>query len=167
MAGNRAGMITLRAMTPDDVEAVAELERLTYSTPWSERIFRDELTQESRVYLVAEDSDVLAAYGGLYLAGDEGHVTTMAVAPDRRGSGIGTRLLLDLVEAGLKLGMRHLTLEVRPSNVAAQALYRRFGMEAVGVRKDYYVNEDALIMWANHVDSPEYAERLAEIRSRL
>ena len=166
MAG-KTSMIALRTMTAADVPAVAAIERVSYSTPWSEKIFVDELRQDSRVYVVADDDGEVAGYGGLFLIGEEGHVTTMAVAPDHQGAGVGTRILLHLVEAGLSAGMRHMTLEVRPSNEAAQALYRKFGLETVGRRKDYYPDEDALIMWANHMDTPEYGERLDAIRGEL
>jgi ribosomal-protein-alanine N-acetyltransferase len=75
--------------------------------------------------------------------------------------------MLRLVSAALEAGARSLTLEVRVSNAAAQALYRRFGMAPVGVRKAYYVDEDALIMWAHEIDSDEYAQRLDAIAAEL
>jgi ribosomal-protein-alanine N-acetyltransferase len=100
-------------------------------------------------------------------SGDEAHVTTLAVDPEWHRRQIGTRLLLSLARAAAARGSRHLTLEVRMSNLPAQAMYRQFGFEAAGVRKNYYaeINEDALIMWARDVDSPEYAERLARIET--
>ena len=101
------------------------------------------------------------------LVGDEAHITTVVVHPDRRGDGVGTRLMLGLVESALGGGARSLTLEVRTSNAAAQALYRRFGMSPVGVRKQYYRDEDALIMWAHDVDGEQYAELLGSIRSEV
>ncbi|MDH3518576.1 MAG: ribosomal-protein-alanine N-acetyltransferase, partial [Acidimicrobiia bacterium] len=70
-------------------------------------------------------------------------------------------------EAALAGGARSLTLEVRSSNKAAQALYRRFGMAPVGVRKQYYRDEDALIMWAHEIDGDDYTARLDGIRSSL
>jgi ribosomal-protein-alanine N-acetyltransferase len=65
----------------------------------------------------------------------------------------------------LPLGVRHLSLEVAANNEPAQTLYRRFGFAPVGVRKNYYpvTGEDALVMWAYDIDTPEYAERLEEL----
>ena len=69
---------------------------------------------------------------------------------------MATRLVLELVERSLDEGARHLTLEVRVSNHGAQRLYNRFGLAPVGVRKHYYRDEDALIMWVTDVDRPDY-----------
>jgi ribosomal-protein-alanine N-acetyltransferase len=102
-------------------------------------------------------------------SGDEAHVTTIAVDPTWHRHQVGTRLLLNLARASVIHGARHLTLEVRMSNAAAQAMYRRFGFETAGVRKNYYAetNEDALVMWAYHIDSPAYADRLAAIEAGI
>jgi ribosomal-protein-alanine N-acetyltransferase len=159
--------LELRPMTVEDLDAVVELERATYTTPWSEGVFRDELQQPSRRYVVAFDGEAVVGYAGLLTVGEEGHVTTVAVTDGLRSAQLGTRLMLFLVEAALQQEVRHLTLEVRVSNTVAQALYRKFGMAPVGVRKNYYGDEDALVMWVHDVDSPEYAERINRMRSSL
>ena len=99
----------------------------------------------------------------------EGHITTVAVDPEQQGGRIGTRLMLVLVRRAIEHGADSITLEVRASNTAALALYRRFGFAPSGVRKDYYKDptEDALVLWAHEIDSPEYAERLARIEVSL
>ena len=95
------------------------------------------------------------------LTGDDGHVTTIAVDPAWHRNQIATRLLLALVHEARAREAVNLTLEVRMGNRGAQDLYRRFGFESVGVRKGYYAetNEDAMIMWANGIDTQEYVER--------
>jgi ribosomal-protein-alanine N-acetyltransferase len=75
--------------------------------------------------------------------------------------------MLALVERALAAGAKHLTLEVRITNSVAQGLYDRFGFDPVGRRKNYYKDEDALVMWATDIDTPEYAERLTAIRETL
>jgi ribosomal-protein-alanine N-acetyltransferase len=97
----------------------------------------------------------------------EAHITSVTVDPQRRGSRIGTRLMLRICQEALVAGANSLTLEVRVSNRNAQALYQRFGMAPVGVRKRYYKDEDALVMWVHDIDSPEYRERLDEIGRSL
>lgn len=160
--------MTLAALTSDDVGPAAALEARTYPTPWSEQVFHDELAAEGRRYIKAvDDTGALVGYGGLMMLGEEAHITTVVVDEAHRGGRIGTRLMLDLVEAAIRSGSHSLTLEVRVSNAAAQALYRRFGMAPVGVRKRYYVDEDALIMWVHDIDSPEYSQRLGGIREEL
>jgi [ribosomal protein S18]-alanine N-acetyltransferase len=167
MAPARGGLTTFRAMGPRDITAVVALERLIFPEPWPVGVFRDELRQENRTYLVAEEEGELAAYAGLLQLGEEGHITTVAVEPSRRRAGLATRLLLELVETARRRGSRRLTLEVRTTNRAAQALYRKFGFAPVGMRKRYYGTEDALVMWAEDVDQPAYLERLEQIRTSL
>jgi ribosomal-protein-alanine N-acetyltransferase len=101
------------------------------------------------------------------LVEEDAHVTTLAVRSNIRNGGLGTRLMLQLIDAGLARGSQNLTLEVRATNAAAQRLYTRFGMVAVGVRKHYYRDDDAVIMWATEINQPEYAARVAEIRTSL
>ena len=176
MAGSRlvsteavvpAAALTIRPIVADDLDAVLEMERAIYPQPWSLPIFVDELRQPGRVYAVALVDGALVGYGGVMLVVDDAHVTTLAVDPAARRHRIGTRLMLHLVERVLEMGAQHLTLEVRMSNRGAQRLYSRFGMAPVGVRKAYYVDEDALIMWATDIDGDEYVERLDGIRRHL
>ncbi|MDP8957947.1 MAG: ribosomal protein S18-alanine N-acetyltransferase [Actinomycetota bacterium] len=167
MATSGYRLISIRPMRREDVEAVAELERAIFARPWSVRAFFDELGERNRVYLVAERGERLVGYGGLLVVDEEGHITTLAVEPELQGSHLGSRLLLELIEAALRAGARHLALEVRASNRTAQRLYRKFGFAPIGVRKNYYRDEDALVMWAEEVDRPEYRERLEKIRGSL
>jgi [ribosomal protein S18]-alanine N-acetyltransferase len=159
--------IGLRTFTSDDIVAAEEIERAVYPQPWSTGVFADELGQDNRVYLALEVDGHLAGYGGLMLVVDEAHITTVVVAPQHRQGRLGTRLMMGLVDAAVDHGARSLTLEVRTSNLAAQALYRRFGMAPVGVRKQYYRDEDALIMWVHDIDTDDYAARLDAIREDL
>ncbi len=154
----------IRAMTPDDLMAVVELERDIYPQPWSMRVFEEELALSNRTYLVAElAAGELLGYGGFLLVEDDAHITTLAVGESARGRRLGTHLMVALVAAALARGARHLTLEVRVSNKAAQALYRRFGFAPVGLRKNYYRNEDAMVMWATDIDQAGYQARMESI----
>jgi ribosomal-protein-alanine N-acetyltransferase len=97
--------------------------------------------------------------------GDEAHVTTIAVDPRHHRRKIGTRLLYELIQEGLRMGAQAVSLEVRVSNWGAQRLYSRFGFRPVGVRKGYYqeTGEDALVMWADEVRSRDYRSQLRRI----
>ena len=158
---------TIRPMLRSDIPAVSAIEAEVYSHPWSPRVFFDELTTVNRTYMVVEGAEGLVGYGGLLIIEEDAHITTLAVVEEARGKKLGVRLMLALIDAALANGARHLTLEVRLSNTPAQGLYERFGFEPVGRRKNYYVDEDALIMWATDVDTVEYGTRLAEIRSSV
>ena len=155
--------LVFRPMTIEDLPLIVELERAIYPQPWSEGIFIDELGRHDRVYVVVEAADEIIGFGGLMLIEDDAHVTTLAVRPKARHHGLGTKLMLQLIHAGLERGSRNLTLEVRSTNIGAQRLYEKFDMTVVGIRKHYYRDDDAVIMWVTDIDRPEYAERLREI----
>jgi ribosomal-protein-alanine N-acetyltransferase len=150
--------------------AVLRIERQVYPRPWTIGLYLGELALPgSRVYLVARLGSRVVGYGGVMLTLDEGHVTTLAVDPALHGHQLGTRLLLQLAQRAVARGVRSLTLEVRMSNEPAKNLYRKFGFSPAGIRKNYYpeVNEDALVMWAHDVHTPDYGSRLAEIEDAL
>jgi [ribosomal protein S18]-alanine N-acetyltransferase len=158
---------TLRPMTAADVAAVADLERACFADPWPPAAFFEELGMEDRRYLVIETDRRVTAYGGLMLVDDDAHIMTIAVDPERRRKGDGSRLLLGLVDVALERSASSLTLEVRVSNEAAAALYRKFGFVSVGLRPSYYRDEDALIMWVVDATGDEYRQRLDRIREEL
>jgi len=159
---------TIRPMAPTDLPAVTRLEEDVYPQPWSLRVFQEELAASNRSYLVLTDAGgIVYAYGGLLLAEADAHITTLAVDPSVRRRRLGTRMMLALADEALEIEAQHLTLEVRMSNAGARALYTRFGFAPVGLRKDYYKNEDALVMWAIDIDTDEYRRRLDTIRVAL
>ncbi|MGH8913638.1 MAG: ribosomal protein S18-alanine N-acetyltransferase [Acidimicrobiia bacterium] len=153
----------IRPLTVGDLEQVTALEVANQPAPWSEGVFRDELAAENRIYLAA-DEDVLVGFGGVMVIGDEAHVTNLLVSPKSRRRGIGLGLMIALIEAAVGAGARHLTLEVRSGNEAARAMYARLGLAPVGIRKGYYGDDDALILWAHEIDSDEYRVRLDGLR---
>ena len=135
-------------MNETHVSAVAELEKLCFSAPWSERSIASELTNEYSLWLVEERDGVAVAYVGSQSCPPEADVMNVAVAPAFRRQGIGEGLMVALMDALRDKGMESLTLEVRASNSSAIALYDRLGFTEVGRRPNYYTDpgEDALIM---------------------
>lgn len=152
-------LIELRPLVASDIPGVAELEAAYQPNPWTVGMFQDELAADNRVYVTACDKRIVG-FGGIAMLGEEAHVTNLLVDPDRRREGIGRRLVVDLISRAIAAGARHLTLEVRVGNTAAADLYRSLGMVPVGIRRKYYGDEDALIMWAHDIDSPEFQEHL-------
>jgi ribosomal-protein-alanine N-acetyltransferase len=168
--------------TPGDVEvhlvplrrrhlrSVMRIESQVYPHPWSLSLFISELNlRHSRLYVAARVGGAVVGYAGLMIAGDESHVTTIAVDPAWHRHKVGSRLLAHLVRASRTRHVRNVTLEVRMSNVGAQEMYRRFGFEAAGIRKGYYAetNEDAMIMWVYDIDTAAYLERLEGIEGAI
>jgi ribosomal-protein-alanine N-acetyltransferase len=141
--------VVVEPMRLDDVSAVHEIERLSFRTPWPAHAFEQELRGNRLArYVVARAGDRVVGFAGVWLMVDDAHVTTFGVHPDWRRQGIGRHLLLNLAELSAAIGARRMTLEVRVSNHAAQALYRGFGFEIAGRRHRYYTDdgEDALVM---------------------
>jgi len=122
-----------------------------------------------RAYTVAQVGLLVVGYSGLMFVGDDAHITNIAVDPIWQQHKIASRMMLQNVRLALKAEPTHLTLEVRVSNKAAQALYQKFGFVPAGIRKNYYAedNEDALVMWANDIDSDAYALRLSAIEASI
>jgi ribosomal-protein-alanine N-acetyltransferase len=149
---------------------VMAIEHAVFPEPWSLAIFNSELAlRTGRAYRVARVRHSIVGYVGLMIVGTEAHVTTLAVAPDHHGSGMGTEILLHAMRLSLELGARQVSLEVAAGNTRAQALYRRFGFAPVGVRKGYYqkTGEDAFVMVVHDIDADEYSRRLGAIEARL
>ena len=162
--------LVVEPMRRRHLRGVMRIDAATSSTPWSLGLFVAELGRgDERAYLVARAAGRVVGYAGALLVAGEAHITTIAVDPDHQGGAVGRRLLLVLIRRVLDLGTVAVTLEVRTSNEAAKALYRRFGFVPAGVRKGYYSKptEDALVLWAHDVDTPEYAERLEAIEAAL
>jgi ribosomal-protein-alanine N-acetyltransferase len=152
------------------LRAVLKIEAQVYPRPWSLALFVSELNmRNTRAYFVARVDGTVVGYAGLMLTGDDAHVTTIAVDPAWHRHKIGSRLLLTLAREATERGAAHLTLEVRVSNGAAQAMYRKFGFRPAGVRKNYYVetNEDAIVMWADDIVADTYRARLADIEAAI
>jgi len=143
--------VTLRAMRWWDIEPVAQLEHKLFSDDaWTDAMFWSELAErDSRHYVVAEDDGVVIGYAGLcaYEAG-ESYVQTIAVDTDRRRRGVGTTLLLDLLDEAERRGSAHVDLEVRADNEDATRLYERHGFRRIGIRRRYYQpsGTDAVVM---------------------
>jgi ribosomal-protein-alanine N-acetyltransferase len=152
------------------LRGVMAIERQVYPRPWSPNLFVAEMSESAnRCYLVARIERVVVGYAGMICYGEEAHITNVAVDPLQHRHKIGTRLFHDLMVNAIEMGAEAVSLEVRVSNWGAQRLYSRYGFRPVGVRKNYYqeLQEDALIMWADEVRTPAYAERLVRIAAEL
>lgn len=139
----------IRRMQAEDTAQVAANEAVCFSSPWSESAFRDALTKEDVIYLVAEVDQRVVGHCGVMKILDEGEITNVAVLPEYRGCNLGQQLLTELLMAGKKIGIVDFTLEVRCGNAAAIHIYEKAGFVSEGIRPDFYdrPREDALIMW--------------------
>lgn len=143
-------MIQIELLTEDLLDEILELEQICFpDDPWGRLSFENELNNPLSVFLVAKDIDTnkVIGYGGVWLMYDAGNITNIAIHPQYRREGIGSKILALLTDICRERGMETITLEVRVSNLPAKTLYERNGFLVYGVRKKYYQGkEDALIM---------------------
>ena len=135
-------------MTADHLDEIAALERACFSRPWTKEMLKEELDNACAAFLVAEDNGKVVGYAGLQVVLDEGYIANVAVDPEYRRQGIASKLVQVYIDFAQANKLAFLTLEVRPSNMAAIILYGRLGFRSVGRRKNYYEHpkEDCIIM---------------------
>lgn len=143
--------LTIRHMTEEDLGEVLAIERASFSEPWTDTLFRQELSfplSNCRTASTAEGE--IVGYSVFWIIGDEVHLHTIAVKEDQRRQGVAPVLMSDMIKWARQCGARRATLEVRPSNTWARKLYDKFGFQVRGIRPLYYAatGEDALVMWA-------------------
>jgi len=146
--------VQIEKMGLEHIDDIMVTENLSFKIPWSRNAFIEEITKNKfAIYLVARNYDKVIGYAGMWKVFDEGHITNIAVHPDYRGNNVGSALLEALLDNGRNEGITRMTLEVRKSNLTAQALYSKYGFESAGIRKSYYADngEDAIIMWKNNI----------------
>ncbi len=137
--------LIITAFAAAHLSAVARLEQLCFSDPWSTDALAEELSNPCARFLVALDGNTVVGYLGCHHVADEGFIANVAVHPDHRRRGIARKLVAAAIEQGHSLS--RLTLEVRASNAAAIALYESLRFVKDGVRPRFYAHpiEDACI----------------------
>lgn len=150
--------LVIRQADEQDVDAIAGLEEICFTTPWSRNSIHQELTENKLAfYTIAELNGQVVGYAGMWFIIDEGHITNVAVLPEHRQKHIGSAMIAVMIHFAEERGIKRFTLEVRSSNEAAKALYRKFDFKEEGLRKGYYQDngEDAVIMWRDPMEPPK------------
>lgn len=141
--------INIVPMNRTHLDAIAKLEEECFAHPWSKNSLEDYLNNPAAYFFTAlTDSSEVAGYIGTYIVCDEAYITNVAVIAEHRGCKIGKELVLRAVDNAEKNNASFISLEVRPSNTPAVALYKSLEFKADGIRPDFYrdPDEDALIM---------------------
>jgi len=142
--------INIRPMQEEDISEVESIERASFPSPWTSRLFYLEMKKkEFAYYYILEFNGKVVGYTGYWKVQDEAHIVTFAIHPFYRRRGLGKLLLSYILEETKKKGIKKVTLEVRESNYPAQKLYERVGFKKVAIRPGYYhdTGEDAIIYW--------------------
>jgi ribosomal-protein-alanine N-acetyltransferase len=138
-------------MTEADIEDVLKVEEEVYPYPWSRGNFQDSLSSGYHAWVLRDQAGTLLGYFLLMAIVDEAHLLNLAVSGEMQGCGLGRFLLNQSVACARGLGLESMLLEVRPSNMRALEIYRRYGFTGIGRRKGYYPadkgqREDAIVM---------------------
>ncbi len=144
--------LTFRELSEDDLDAVLQIENLSFDTPWSRNQFKDEfLNRDLSIPIGVELDGSLVGYAFLWIIVDECHLANIAIHPDLRRRGIGQALIEHVTGVARAKNCVKMMLEVRKSNRSAIALYEKLGFQKTGSRKNYYhdgflKSEDAILM---------------------
>ena len=140
--------LLIEEMIEENLQSVAEIENLCFSSPWSYNALSSELDNPLAVYFVVKLAENVVGYAGMHHVLDEGYIANIAVHPGFRKKGFATALLNKLQDFAQKTVLAMLTLEVRATNQTAISIYHNFGFEKVGLRHNFYDNprEDGIIM---------------------
>lgn len=187
--------LVLRYMTIHDIMQVVNIDRYSFSTPWSARTYSYEITESEYSHMAVLESMTVAnprrglrrllqslttpvvpqnrviAYGGLWRVMEEAHISTIASHPDLRGKGYGEIVLAGMIRRALSLSAGYLVLEVRVTNLRAQHLYLKYGFNIHTTKQRYYRDngEDAydmrLPLTSDYRDS--FEPRYAALQSRF
>lgn len=144
--------ISFRLASLEDIGKLVEIESRSFSAPWPEEAFYNDIAHNRFAYYVFITLDgIEVGYCGVWIILDEAHITNIAVLPEHRGKKLGEQLLFKVMNLAKEAGANKMTLEVRVSNDIAQSLYKKLGFQEGGIRKRYYTDnqEDALVMWVN------------------
>ncbi|MDQ3856436.1 MAG: ribosomal protein S18-alanine N-acetyltransferase [Chloroflexota bacterium] len=189
----------IERMREEDIPEVVAVDRRCFATPWPASAYRREVQHpEKNLYVVLRrvnegpspetdgkgsflsyllpfrkdgehNPEPVVGYAGLWIVGEEAHITTIGVLPELRGRKLGEMLLVTLLEHARGHGARWVTLEARVSNRIAQSLYAKYTFKEAGRRRRYYSDngEDAVVMWSDRLDTPEFAARFEALRQAL
>ena len=149
------GLVRVREMTAEDIEDAALLEKTNLGKEaWTQKQLIDALTRDDTIYLVAAKAGRIVGLCGVQNISGEGEITNVSVARDCRGEGIGYKMVKQLLERGVGIGIKDYTLEVRASNEPAIRLYEKLGFVSEGVRPNFYdePKDDAVIYWKRSKD---------------
>lgn len=136
-------------MLSEDMEAVCNMETQCFSRPWSFESFEKAYVNPDNIYMViVDDYGEIIGYCGIWMAGDEGDLCHIGIAPKERGHGYGELLLQEAMAKCRNSGVTKIFLEVRESNAVAIGLYHKMGFCKIGIRPKYYSepNEDGILM---------------------
>lgn len=150
--------MNISLLTREDIPSLERIEKQSFSTPWGEKFFLEELENKNSVFFIARSGREVIGYAGMSNILGEGFISRVAVDESARKRGVATALFEALDDYAFKNNMSYITLEVRAGNSAAISLYEKSGYKRFGLRKRFYTNpvEDALIYTKYYTEGSKY-----------
>ena len=139
-------MIEVYKMSLTDLESIKEILVSDFDDFWNYSILKDELSNANSYYLVAKLDNEILGFAGIKYVLNDADIMNIVVKKSKRKSGIGSLLLKNIIELCKKLNISTLFLEVNEENIPAISLYKKFGFEKIGFRKNYYKENNAIVM---------------------
>ena len=137
---------TFKKMDIQDLEEIKDVLLSDFNDFWSYEVLREELLSDSSLYIVAKKQNEIIGFAGIKIIIDEADIMNIVVKKSYRNNGIGSLLLENLILISNKKNLNFINLEVDCKNTIAINLYKKFGFEEISLRKNYYKNNDAMIM---------------------
>lgn len=137
---------TFKKMDIQDLEEIKDVLLSDFDNFWSYEVLREELLSDSSLYIVAKKQNEIIGFAGIKIIIDEADIMNIVVKKSYRNNGIGSLLLENLILTSNKKNLNFINLEVDCKNTIAINLYKKFGFEEISLRKNYYKNNDAIIM---------------------
>ena len=139
-------MIEVYKMSLTDLESIKEILVSDFDDFWNYSILKDELSNANSYYLVAKLDNEILGFAGIKYVLNDADIMNIVVKKSKRKSGIGSLLLKNIIELCKKLNISTLFLEVNEENIPAISLYKKFGFEKIGFRKNYYKENNAIVI---------------------
>ena len=145
--------LLINFMTLDDLEKIKNILNADFDDFWNYEILKEELISQNTVYLVAKIDDEIVGFSGIKIIVDEADLMNIVVKKEHRKKGIASSLLNRLTLIAKEKNLKSINLEVNAKNVSAISLYKKFDFVEIGKRKNYYQNDDAILMKLNIKES--------------
>ena len=138
--------INIYDMTLEDIDSLKAILSIDFDDFWTFDVLKSEILSNNSKYIVIKNDSEILGFAGIKIILDEADIMNIVVKKAYRNKKIGSLLLDSLVKLSKKLSIKSITLEVNEKNLVAFHLYEKFGFKKVGIRKNYYNNENAIIM---------------------
>lgn len=166
--------LEIKPAIAESVDCILSLDQLCFDGIWSKDGYLREMDSPNSSLLLLwltekELPPIMIGIGCLWSIVEEAHITLLGIHPEYQGQGLGTFLFYRLLQDAVDRGLERATLEVKSTNQTAINLYQKFGFKIAGRRNNYYskTGEDALILWLNNLNKPDFPQKLANWYSQI